>query len=752
MEEKRGLLFGNKDRHVDDHAMWIDPYYTNHFLIGGDGGVYETYDGGKTFDFKENLPITQFYRVAVDNTEPFYYVYGGTQDNNSLGGPSGTISRDGIVNSDWFVTNGGDGFWSAIDPEDPDIVYAEAQYGNMVRYDKASREAIDIRPEPLEGELTFKWNWDTPLFISPHNHIRLYCAANKVFRSDDRGDTWQEISPDLTAQLDRNQWPVMGKYWSVDAVAKNMSTSLYGTIISLCESPVKENLLYAGTDDGLIQVSEDAKTWMKIDDFPGVPQYTYVSDICPSKFDENVVFASFDNTLRDDFKPYLLKSNDKGKSWISISGNLPENGAVHTVQQDFVNPDLLFAGTEFGFFFSTDGGKQWAQLKSGLPTISVKDIAIQKRENDLVIATFGRGFYVLDNFTPLRELNNDLLDKTSYIFPVKDALLYHQAPGRYGQGATYFKAPNPDFGAVVTYYIKDVPKTLKEARIEKEKELFKEGKPIPQPNDAQLRSEKEELEPYLVFTIKDESGNVVRKLTKSASKGINRINWDLRYESPSPVEVKDKFNPTADKVGSSLVLPGNYNVTMSMINRDGEKLLYGPVNFTVTPLKNSTLPIADIKELVDFQKKANELMRTIQGTEQFLNDMIKKLTDIQQALINTPEAPNSLMVRADSLWGVLQGISLKFNRDSNFPSTEENPPSPVTFNERLGVLAYTHYRSSSNITQNEKNAYRTLMDEFPPVLDQLKNLYNNNLKSIENEMEKYGAPWTPGRLPVLEIH
>ncbi len=424
---------------------------------------------------------------------------------------------------------------------------------------------------------------------------------------------------------------------------------------------------------------------------------------------------------------------------------------MHTVEQDFVDPDLLFAGTEFGFFFSTNGGKVWTQLKSGIPTIPVRDIAFQKRENDLVIATFGRGFYILDNFTPLREINKTTLDKDAYIFPVKDALMFNKTGGRYGQGATYFKAPNPEFGAVFTYYIKDVPKTLKDERKEKEKELFKDGKPIPQPDNDQLRAENEELEPYLIFTVKDEAGIIVRKITKSASKGINRVAWDLRYGSTSPVEVKDKFNPTAEGHGSTLALPGKYTVTMAMINRDGEKQLYGPVDFNVNALNNSTLPIADRSELVNFQKKANKLARTIRGTEGFLNDMMKRVTDIKQALINTPEAPNDLMVRADNLWEKLKDISLKFNRESNFPSTEENPPSPVTFNERLGVLAYTHYRSSSNITQNEKNAYKVLMDKFPPVLEQLKNLYNYDLKTLEDDMEKYDAPWTPGRIPTLDI-
>ena len=352
---------GQSNRHVDDHAMWIEPNDPQHFLIGGDGGIYETFDGGANWLFKANLPITQFYRVNVDNDLPFYNVYGGTQDNQSMGGPSRTISADGIINSDWFMTNGGDGFWTAVDPTNTNIVYAESQYGGMVRYDKQSGEIIDIRPEPNKGEKTYKWYWDAPFFISPHSPTRLYCAAEKVFRSDDRGDSWQSVSDDLTRKLDRNSFKVMDKYWSVDAVEKNVSTSQYGLIVALAESPVKENLLFAGTDDGLIQVTEDAKTWRKIEEFPGVPEYTLVSDILLSRFDENVVYATFNNHKRDDFKPYVLKSTNKGKSWESIAGNLPENGAVNTIVEDPVKPNLLFVGTEWGIFFTVDSGKKWIQ-------------------------------------------------------------------------------------------------------------------------------------------------------------------------------------------------------------------------------------------------------------------------------------------------------------------------------------------------------------------------------------------------------
>jgi photosystem II stability/assembly factor-like uncharacterized protein len=742
---------GVKNRHVDDHAMWIDPQNSDHFLIGGDGGVYETFDGGNNYGFKSNLPITQYYRVTVDNSFPFYYVYGGTQDNNSMGGPSATLNSDGIVNSDWVITNSGDGFWSAVDPENPNIVYAESQYGGMIRYDRASGEMIDIRPEPPKGDSTYKWNWNTPLFVSPHNHTRIYCAANKVFRSNDRGDTWQLISDDLTAKIDRNSFPVMGKYWSIDAVSKDKSTSLYGEIISLTESPVKENLLYVGTDDGLIQVTENAKDWRKISQFPDVPEHTYVSDICASKFDANIVFASFDNILRDDFKPYLLKSNDKGRSWYSIAGNLPENGTVHSIQQDYINPDLLFVGTEFGIFVTTDGGKVWTQMKNGLPTIPVRQIAIQKRENDLVIATFGRGFYILDNYAPLRELNRNLVDKDAYIFPVKNALMYIPSIGRYGQGASYFKAPNPDFGATFTYYLKEVPKTLRQIRTDKEKDLFKEGKPVYQLNDEEIRSEQNELKPYLIFTIKDDAGNIVRKLTKEASKGINRISWNLEYYDPSPVIDKDKFNPTAEVHSSTLALPGKYFVAMALVTSDGVKDLAGPVLFNVVPLNNTTIPVGNREELVAFQRQAFEMLREVKGTESLLKEMIKRVTDIKFALNETPAAPVTLMNKAENISKELELLNLKFNRNADRPSPEENPPSPVTFNERLNVLAYTHNRSTSNITKNERNAYSALVSEFPPLLERIKSINNVDLKNLESDLEKFNAPWTPGRIPEVKL-
>lgn len=739
---------GNNKRHVDDHAIWIDPCDTKHFLIGTDGGIYESFDGGKDFRFTTNLPVTQFYRVQVDNALPFYNIYGGTQDNNSLGGPSRNTSS-GVVSDDWFVTNGGDGFWSQIDPEDPNIVYAEAQYGNMVRYDKRSGEAIEIRPEPRQGENSYKWNWNTPLLISPHSHTRLYCSANKVFRSDDRGNTWQVISDDLSSGIDRETWPVMGKHWSVDAVGKNVSTSLYGIVISLDESPVKENLLYAGTDDGLIRVTEDGgKNWSKVDKFPGVPDNTYVSDVFASRFDENIVFASFDNILRDDFKPYLLKSSDKGKTWASIAGNLPKRGTVHTIQQDFINPDLLFVGTEYGFFFSNDGGKVWVQLNSGMPAIPVRDIAIQKRESDIVVATFGRGFYVMDNYSPLRTATKELMQKEGTLFPVKDALMYIQTDTRYGEGSTYYKAPNPDFGATITYSLKEVPEMLKAKRQKKEAELFKAGDPIPQPTEAELKAEREEFAPYLTFNITDATGNIVRVINLAPSAGVGRVTWDLRYQTSDPAKSTDKFDPLAEP-GSSylLAMPGKYKVNMSITAAGVTKLLAEPVEFNAVVLNNTTLPAADRQAMIDFNKKVAELSGVMQGTENYANGIKTRLLSIAQLLDGATNAPPDLMKKALDLSKQIDDILFVFNGKVPAASEEENPPAPVPMYVRLGKIAYISYGSTSEPTQTQKECYRILTEEFPPQYEKIKRIGEVELPAIEASLNAIGAPATPGRLP-----
>lgn len=748
---KTFVALGEGDKHVDNHCLWIDPKDPEHYLAGCDGGIYETWDAAKSWSYRSNLSVTQFYKVATDNAEPFYNVYGGTQDNFSLGGPSQTTSSSGIVNSDWFVTNGGDGFESQIDPENPNIVYAQAQYGWLVRYDKKSGERINIQPQAGKGEAGLRWNWDAPLMISPHKATRLYFSANKVFKSEDRGNTWEAISGDLSRQLDRNKLPVMGKVWSMDAVAKNRSTSIYGNIVAFHESSVKEGLLYAGTDDGLIHVSENGGgEWKKMETFPGIPDMTYVNMLLTSQHDESTVYAVFNNHKHGDFKPYILKSTDKGTSWTSIASNLPERGSVYCIAEDHVNKNLLFAGTEFGVFVSIDGGGNWTQMKSGLPTIAIRDMEIQKRENDLVLASFGRGFYVLDNYAPLREIGKEQMDKDAHIFAIKDALIFLQSSpiggrGKSSQGSDYFTTPNPSVGATFTYYLKESPKTIKQKRKAAEKKAVKDGGNPEYPSFDEMRAEDNEEKAYLLFTIKDSDGNIVNRMKSSASKGIKRMNWNFRYPSPRPISVRGGGGRRFGGGGGQLAMPGTYSVSMAMVKDAEMTELAGPVEFKVVPLNNSTLPPADKAALFAFQKKVSELSKAVSGAGNLYRELDNKLKHIKEAIRLTPSIPFEKNKDVKMLEEKMRGISLRMNGDPSLSRRQfETAPS---ISGRINSVMFGMFSSTSAPTKTMEQGYEIAAEEFQPVYASLKEVVKE-VKEMEKMLEKYGAPYTPGRMPV----
>ena len=744
---------GWEAKHVDEHALWIDPCNTDHLLTGNDGGVYESFDRGEHWRYMANLPVTQFYRVAVDYDEPFYNVYGGTQDNNTQGGPSRTIYSHGISNREWFMTLGGDGFEPAVDPTNPDIVYSQWQYGFLHRYERNSGEILDIQPQPEEGEI-LKWNWNSALIISPHNHKRLYYACQKIFRSDDMGNSWTRISEDLTTGVDRNKLDVMDRVWSVDAVAKNNSTSFYGSIISLNESPLREDLLMAGTDDGLIQVTLDGGgTWAEHANFKGVPDGCYVSDVEPSRFDEKVIYASFDNHKRDDFTPYLLRSGNYGKSWKSIAGNLPENGSVHSIALDHVDPQLIFVGTEFGVFFTRDEGENWTQLKAGIPTIACRDLEIQRRENDLVVASFGRGFFILDDYTPLRNLEPADLAKDAAIFPVKDALIYNIA-GPLGyrdkgfQGASFYRAKNPPFGAVITYHLKDGLESLKQMRQKAEKDLFEDAKPIYYPSWDDLRAEDREVAPDLVLTIKDGSGNLVRRFTGPGEAGLHRVAWDLRYPYSGPVNLKKSGpnSPWDDEQVGPLAMPGRYSVTISKRVRGEETVLAGPVEFATRPLGLNTTANHDHQGVLDFRMEADELYRAVQGATRTHRDAKNRLDHIRQAIKDTPALDSALLDEVDALSSKLAELGILLHGDRTISRRSE--PTTPSINSRVGWVVYGMQNNTSGPTRTMRDNLALAGELFAPVLADLTTLMTVEMEELEGRLEAAGAPYTPGRIPV----
>jgi photosystem II stability/assembly factor-like uncharacterized protein len=744
---------GEINKHIDNHAIWIDPKDSNHLLIGCDGGIYETFDHAKSYHFKDNLPVTQFYKVSTDNEYPFYSVHGGTQDNLSLGGPSRTTSANGITNADWYVTSLGDGFETQVDQSDPNIIYAQSQYGGLVRFDRKNGEYLPIKPIEVENEEAYRWNWDAPLLISQHDNKRLYFGANKVFRTDDQGNSWKVISPDLSRQIDRNKLEIMGKIWSVDAIAKNGSTDIFGQTTSIAESKLDQNILWVGTDDGLIHLTTDGgKNWNKFDNLPGVPAMSYVHQIIASLHDKNTAYVCFNHHRYGDFKPYLLKTSDAGKTWKSIASDLPVRGSVYTVAEDHVDKDLLFAGTEFGCYFTSNGGANWLKLGSGLPTIAVRDIEIQRRENDLVLGTFGRGFYILDDYTPLRHIKKEDLEKDALFAPIKDAWMYIP---RYPlglrdkghMGSSYFNTPNPEMGVVFTYYLKDDINKLKAIRKEKEKAAYEKKDPVYYPSIDSLRLEDTQVDPYLLFTILDSKDNVIRHIKTSATKGLHRMTWDIRYAPADPVN--GRYTPEPDQLFGSapqghLVAPGTYQVALSKYQDGILTKIAGPVSFQTKLLNQSSLPTKDLAGNVDFFRKVSDMSKDLSATNDLLGEIENRLKNAELAIMDMPATANDLLSKVHEIRKAVIPVKLKLNGDDTRARREfETKPS---INDRVYGIIGSVWSTTSEVPDTYKSSFAIAEKQYKEVFPVIRDL-DVKVSEIEAMLNKNKAPYTPGRWP-----
>ncbi|XZE17953.1 VPS10 domain-containing protein [Pirellulaceae bacterium SH449] len=716
-------------KHSDNHVVVFLPTDKDFVLVGTDGGIYRSNDFCKSYTYFGNLPLTQFYKVDVDYDLPFYNVVGGTQDNNSQYGPSATRFIQGITNADWQITIGGDGHDNAIDPEDPNIIYCESQEGYIQRFDRRTGESIDIRPQPEAGEEGFRFNWDSPILISPHNHKRIYFGSKKLHRSDDRGDSWKTISPDLSKNVDRWTLPVMGRVWGIDAGFDLLAMSAYGNITSISESPLQEGLIYVGTDDGLIQVTEDGgNTWRKIERFFDVPEGAFVNDIKADRHNVDVVYACLDHHKTGDYKPYVIKSTDRGRTWKNISNNLREKHLTWRIEQDHIKPELLFLGTEYGLFCSLDAGDKWHKLSVGLPTIPVRDIAIQKRENDLVCATFGRGFYVLDDYSALRELDPEQLNKDGHLYTARRAWWYRPADKLGGvkgfQGDSYFTANNPTFGAVFTVHLKDSFKSLKEKRLEEEAKAKRENKDARVASIEELEKEQVEVLPERFLQITDATGEFVARVDLPSSKGLHRVSWDLR-RTPLPGV---RFRPFA--------FPGTYKAQAFLSDAGESKPISDAIEFLVEPLAAPSIEANSKDEIVAFQKalaaqqvvidrSARRLAKAEEVLDEALSLVKPRLQDPAAIMLEITNLKNEVKVKQKSLFG----------NELQSERFIEQVPAPGA---RLSNIAYGAFGSTHGPTGTHRAQLAIVEKEMVQLTVEIDEIIDLKLKSLKEKLAELG--------------
>ena len=741
--EHIAILGTGREKHSDNHAFWVDPLDDLHLLAGTDAGLYESFDQGDSWRHFPNLPISQFYKVAVDNALPFYNVLGGTQDLGTLFGPSRTMITEGVRNQDWYVPLGADGYGVAFDPDDNNIGYMEYQQGYMFRHHRDTEELVHIQPQPAPGDAPERWNWDTPIFISPHDSSRIYVGSQRVWRSDDRGDSWRAVSGDLTTDKNRYELGYRGRVWSVDDMHDNGAMSKYSTITAISESPVSEGILYTGSDDGLIHATSDGGVnWQRAEALPGLPERVFINDLEASLYDANTVFAIADAHKLGDFSPYVFVSTNQGRKWRSISGDLPDGTIVWAIQQDHENENLLFLGTEYGVYFSVNGGENWHKM-AGAPTVAFRDLKLQRRDNDIVGATFGRGIYILDDYSALRTMAGDRFGNGATLFPVRDAWWYipsapSQAEGMPTLGSDSFATANPEFGAGFTYYLDKSLETSKLARQAEEESQREAGKDIPFPGWNRLLAESLDTEPRVMILVSDSQDNPVRWIEASAKKGTHRVSWDLRLPAPDAIDLTtpEFVPPWAGTSLGPLVAPGEYSARLYALS-GGEVLPLGEAQgFNVKPVRAAT-DGTDYAEVADYKMKTSALLREVANAREELNRTKDLLAHMKAAAVSAPQAAPSLFARLDAFGVEISKLETRLSGDS--VRGRLNETSVPSISGRAYNAANTQGTTRA-ATATQKADFEIAKREFAAFAADLNALLTNQLVQLEADLSAAGAP------------
>jgi photosystem II stability/assembly factor-like uncharacterized protein len=739
------------NQHGDMHAIVFHPVDPDYIMMGTDGGLYESFDLGATWRYMENLPVTQYYKLALDDSKPFYNIYGGTQDNNTQGGPSRTDNVHGIRTADWRVVLGGDGHQPATEPGNPDVLYAQWQQGNLTRVDLPTSESVYIKPQPSPGDPPERYNWDSPILVSAHDPKRLYFASQRVWRSDNRGDEWTAISDDLTRDQDRMMLPLMGQTWSWDASWDMSAMSDYNTITSLAESPLLEDLLYAGTDDGLIHISDDGGgSWRKIEvgSLPGVPKTAFVNDLRADLHDPDTVYVALDNHKYGDFNPYLLVSRNRGRSWKSIVNGIPERHLVWRLAQDHEQADLLFAATEFGVFASHDAGRTWQTLTAGMPTISIRDIRIQRRENDLVAASFGRGFFILDDYSPLRSLPDDDVAPEATLITPRPALWYFERPvlgatRKGSQGDQLYVADNPPFGAVITYHLRDGFQTLTDQRKASEAEALEQDKDVSFAGWEAAEAERRANDPAVKLVIRNEQGAVIRRLDASAEAGTHRISWDLRHPYYGSVEAPPNWQGLSPR--GFLVMPDTiYTAELTLVEGGISRILDGPVDVEVNRMTVPALQGADMAEVVQFWEDLAAVGGQVSAAQYALEDIFDDVATLEKVIAATPAAPGDFDARLAKLKSVAFDLDQALSGHKSKSEVGEYDVHRITswMWHAYGGVSNASYGPTPSHRSSLQNARRAL----EPVRLLLNQMLEQKLPALRSDLTNSDAPWGRGQV------